>query len=140
MTSVFVRVFAGGAEEHRGDSLTLGAAAYTAGNVPARYAGKAWTVQERAEPEPPAPPPPVVASMEQARADWAGRLKHREQVVSDEPCRRERVGEPQRAAAAAVPERPPDATPGAAETFWSTYLVKEPQAQQGPPWRRTRTG
>jgi hypothetical protein len=138
MTSTYVRVFARGAEEHRGDSLALGAAAYTLANVPKRYAGQSWTVQERTEPEPP-PPPPVVASMEQARADWSARLGSTPQVAA-EPWRRERVGEPQRAAASAIPERSPDAPPGAAETFWGAYLVNQPQDQQGPPWRRTRTG
>jgi hypothetical protein len=45
-----IRVFTSGAEELRPDSAELGSAAYTAQNVPSRFAGQGWVVDMRPEP------------------------------------------------------------------------------------------
>lgn len=50
---MIVRVFTSGAVELRTDAEQLGAAAYTAENVPPRFAGRAWSIESRPDPLPP---------------------------------------------------------------------------------------
>lgn len=121
----FLRVFSSGAEESRGDSARLGAAAYTDANRPPAFAKESWHVEARKDDE--LPPVPFGLTAVEARAAWLESRKHR---LIDLPA----------AVISSPPALAPQPTEADAIAAWSAH--KFPAKRRGVsarPWRE-RTG
>lgn len=132
--SRYVRVFARGMVEYRPDSASLGAAAYTAANVPPGHAGESWTVELR-EDDAPAPPPVTGPTTDAASSDWAQRLAARGEPIAGTPSWRRPDTPPVMSGGAGAPGQMQSPPLGAAEDFWASRIGLASGAPSEPPWR-----